>query len=379
MAEMVAGRECSTNVIVSTGPDVCLTPVGGSMVPVPYSSVAFLGESERLSSTVLDNGHPDFNLNSRTCTSTGHEAGTGAGIVVPGYQGQAFVQNASPTVFTDGWAGTRHRDPAFINRPDGGATEPWMPRTHYYEMVRERIEGRGGEDSWEHMASEIEEYLESRELEPGTNESAETANGGAMLVVDAEAEPEENPWARREGESGEEYLARLQEAATGRPEDPVQHVQDLQDMWDAMQADPDYQAWMQNIDADVYHDPLSMPGIELNEVASSPYTGHRTLEQAVQVARPVPFSFAGADGNIYSGDNSSYAASQAPYNGLAMRDLLSQEYLRWREQYGEPVEDGPYPYTASPPNNGRAVTIGRLLRGDRDVNPNPGIPLPWNM
>jgi Domain of unknown function (DUF4150) len=120
----VSARKCPSNVIVSTGPDVCLTPVGGGMVPVAYSSIAFLDTAIRYSKSVRNNGKFDFQLNSRTSCSTGHEPGTGKGVIVPGYLGPAHVDVASHFVYSEGWATCSHRDPAWINRPDPGPVEP---------------------------------------------------------------------------------------------------------------------------------------------------------------------------------------------------------------------------------------------------------------
>jgi Domain of unknown function (DUF4150) len=119
----VSARKCASNVIVSTGPDVCLTPVGGAVVPVAYSSIAFLDTAIRYSKSVRNNGKFDFQLNSRTSCSTGHEPGTGKGVVVPGYLGPAHVNVASRFVHSEGWATVSHRDPAWINRPDLAGTE----------------------------------------------------------------------------------------------------------------------------------------------------------------------------------------------------------------------------------------------------------------
>ncbi len=124
MSDRISARRDDSNIIVSTGPDVCLTPMGSAMVPVAYSSVAFMGSSTRVSSSVRCNKRNDFQLNSRVGTSTGHEPGTGKGVKVPGYKGHALVIKASSSVFSEGWATCRHRDPAMINRPGPGATEP---------------------------------------------------------------------------------------------------------------------------------------------------------------------------------------------------------------------------------------------------------------
>jgi hypothetical protein len=120
----VSARKCASNVIVSTAPDVCWTPVGSDVVAVGYSSIAFLDTTVRYSKSVRNNGKFDFQLNSRTGCSEGHEPGTEKGVKVPGYLGPAHVRVAAPYVFSEGWATVSHRDPAWINRPDPGLVEP---------------------------------------------------------------------------------------------------------------------------------------------------------------------------------------------------------------------------------------------------------------
>ena len=66
----ISARKCATNTIVSKGPAVCLTPRGGCMVPVAYSSIAFLNTAVRYSPSVRNNDKYDFQLNSRCATST---------------------------------------------------------------------------------------------------------------------------------------------------------------------------------------------------------------------------------------------------------------------------------------------------------------------
>jgi hypothetical protein len=120
----ISARRHASNVIVSLGPDVCLTPVGSGMEPVCYSSIAFMSTAVRVSTSVRNNGCYDFQLNSRCETSTGHEPGTGRGVNEPGYLGPAHVKTASDFYFTEGFATVSHRDPAWINRPDLGPEEP---------------------------------------------------------------------------------------------------------------------------------------------------------------------------------------------------------------------------------------------------------------
>jgi hypothetical protein len=119
----VSARKCASNTIVSKGPDVCLTPRGSKMVPVPYSSIAFLDTAVRVSTSVRNNGKYDFQLNSRCASSIGTEPGTGRGVKSPGHLGPAHCDVAADYFFSEGYAVVAHRDPAWINRPDLGPQE----------------------------------------------------------------------------------------------------------------------------------------------------------------------------------------------------------------------------------------------------------------
>ncbi|AWN45338.1 hypothetical protein DK419_02550 [Methylobacterium terrae] len=124
MSKPVSGRREGSNLMVTTGPDVCWTPMGGGMVPVAYSCVVDLDGSERVSPDVRNNALKDFQLNTRAVRITGHEPGTGKGVVVPGYKKYSHVRTASSTVFSHGHAVVRDGDPCWINHPDLGPTEP---------------------------------------------------------------------------------------------------------------------------------------------------------------------------------------------------------------------------------------------------------------
>jgi len=51
MSVPISARKDGTNIIHCTGPDVCKTPIGSSMVPVPYMSMVTLGGAIRTSKT----------------------------------------------------------------------------------------------------------------------------------------------------------------------------------------------------------------------------------------------------------------------------------------------------------------------------------------
>ncbi len=367
MTDLISGREDGTNVIVSTGPDVCLTPVGSSLVPVAYSSVAFAGDSTRVSPTVLDNECADFHLNSRICTSTGHEPGVGAGVAVPGYQGEAFVQTASPTVFTDGWATTRHRDPAMINRPGTGAVEPQFERTSYYDQIVARIQGRGEAESLDICyASDVEANMPSRDVEPGTNVSVESGNGAAILLTGATAPPEED-LRRQPGETVEEYSERIRPIINGRPDRGPGGVDakltELETIADAVTSDPDFYAWQQGIDPELFHDPLSHPGVFRNELLSRTANGDPASMMAM---RPMmnPYDFIAADGNVYSTNGGPVPIQGShPTGMIANMAALDQRYLRWREEAGLSLPDD---YRLS-------EAIPLMVRADGTIGPRTGM------
>ncbi|MFS8180629.1 PAAR-like domain-containing protein [Pseudovibrio denitrificans] len=123
-----SARKDGTNYVYCKAPDVCKTPMGSSMVPVPYMSVAFFGTSARTSRTVRNNGKQDFQLNSRATVTTGHEPGTGKGVNVAGHVSHSHVKAGHKTVYSEGYSVIRDGDPALINRPGPGGTEPRRSR-----------------------------------------------------------------------------------------------------------------------------------------------------------------------------------------------------------------------------------------------------------
>lgn len=72
-----SGKEA---MIVCLAPDVCLTPIGSSMVPVPYMIVSRLDWSESTVSNTSFAGQQAFTMASRTNKVAGNEAGKGGGV-----------------------------------------------------------------------------------------------------------------------------------------------------------------------------------------------------------------------------------------------------------------------------------------------------------
>lgn len=101
--ENTAARHSGASVmIICLAPDVCLTPIGGVMVPIPYMIVSSLDWSTKTISNTEFTAQKAFTMASRTNKVTGDEPGTGGGISsgVTGEWCRPKSNNAS--VFVDG-------------------------------------------------------------------------------------------------------------------------------------------------------------------------------------------------------------------------------------------------------------------------------------
>ncbi|MDZ5449888.1 PAAR-like domain-containing protein [Labrys sedimenti] len=123
MSIPISARVDGSHYTHSVAPDVCLTPMGSGMVPVPYNTIAFYDRCDGASRTVRNNGDHDFQINTRPIRCYGHEPGTGKGICVPGYVSHAVIKNGAPFVFSEGWQVVRDGDTGEINRPGRGLVE----------------------------------------------------------------------------------------------------------------------------------------------------------------------------------------------------------------------------------------------------------------
>lgn len=88
--------------IICLAPDVCLTPIGNSMVPVPYMIVSDLAWSERTSANTQFTGEQAFTMDSRTDRVTGNEAGTGGGVKSGVNTGHCRPISKKTSVFVNG-------------------------------------------------------------------------------------------------------------------------------------------------------------------------------------------------------------------------------------------------------------------------------------
>lgn len=101
---------------ISLLPDVCKTPMGASMVPVPYPIVADLSNSMEVAKAVRFNGDPVFLLSeSVVMTVTGNEAGTGGGVTSGVNRGKVRATGSATSVRVEKKYVVRHGDECEMN------------------------------------------------------------------------------------------------------------------------------------------------------------------------------------------------------------------------------------------------------------------------
>lgn len=109
-------RKNSVFKAVSLVPDVCKTPMGPNMVPVPYPVIADLSNSVEVANTVRFNGDPVFLLSDSVVTHvTGNEAGTGGGMTSGVNKGKVRATASSTSVRVEKKYVVRHGDECEMN------------------------------------------------------------------------------------------------------------------------------------------------------------------------------------------------------------------------------------------------------------------------
>ena len=111
-----AARKNGIFIVVNLVPDVCKTPMGASMVPVPYPIVGNLADSLQVITTVKFNGDPAYVLSdSMVPTVTGNEPGTGGGMKSGVNKGKVRATGSSTSVRVAGKYVVRDGDEAEMN------------------------------------------------------------------------------------------------------------------------------------------------------------------------------------------------------------------------------------------------------------------------
>lgn len=122
MADKEATRKISEAILVCRTPDVCKTPMGSSMVPVPYQIISKFETATKTATTVNFTGEPAFNMGSYLPTVIGDEAGVGGGLKTGSHKGKCYPLTHSSSVRVEGQWLVRHDDLFEMNCNSPGNT-----------------------------------------------------------------------------------------------------------------------------------------------------------------------------------------------------------------------------------------------------------------
>ncbi|MEC7761491.1 MAG: PAAR-like domain-containing protein [Pseudomonadota bacterium] len=101
--EHSAARDNGTGAtIMCLAPDVCLTPVGNAMVPIPYMIFSQLSWAVMTAPTVKLTNKQAFTMASRTNKVVGDEPGTGGGVTSGVNRGWCRPRSNHSSVFVEG-------------------------------------------------------------------------------------------------------------------------------------------------------------------------------------------------------------------------------------------------------------------------------------
>lgn len=159
MANQFAARKDGDYKVISMAPDVCLTPIGSSQVPVPYPITIALNSSNNESQNVYFNGNPAFILSSDSVKTQGDEAGTGKGVksgtkgakAEPKDHSSSFKVNGNPVIRVNDQFYMNNKNtigilvhcppPPTDNIQDEGVVEPIeTEELDFFEQLNQRLE-----------------------------------------------------------------------------------------------------------------------------------------------------------------------------------------------------------------------------------------------
>ncbi len=97
-------------------PDVCKTPVGPSVVPIPYPNIGKASDTRNGPKSVTIDGKMPMVKGAKYSTSSGDEAGTAKGIMSSSTKGECEFMMYSFDVKFEGKNVCRLGDPLFHNK-----------------------------------------------------------------------------------------------------------------------------------------------------------------------------------------------------------------------------------------------------------------------
>jgi hypothetical protein len=136
-------RQTGMAYVVSVTPDVCLTPMGATAIPVPYPIIGIFENAALLAMSVRMCGRPTFTTASQVTKVMGDEAGTAGGVASGKNMSICESVTASSTVKAEGNQVLRHGDVLKMNNGNTLGTVIFMPGVGPI-IVGKSSEGGGG-------------------------------------------------------------------------------------------------------------------------------------------------------------------------------------------------------------------------------------------
>ena len=97
-------------------PDVCKTPVGPAVVPIPYPNIGMASDTSKGPKSVTTDGKMPMVKGAKYSTSSGDEAGVAKGIISSSTKGECEFMMYSFDVKFEGKNVCRLGDPLFHNK-----------------------------------------------------------------------------------------------------------------------------------------------------------------------------------------------------------------------------------------------------------------------
>ena len=102
-------------VVVSISPDVCLTPVGSAVVPIPYSIVATPSDDSKSCKSVKLGGKRLYNFGTKITKCSGDQPGSKGGVKSGTVGGICEPKGHAPSVHIEGKPAIRNRELFYMN------------------------------------------------------------------------------------------------------------------------------------------------------------------------------------------------------------------------------------------------------------------------
>ncbi len=187
MADKEAARKSGKFLAVCLTPDVCKTPVGNTLVPVPYPITANLSNSRSTSPNVRFGGKQAFILDQSTVSNVkGDEAGTAGGVKSGVNRSKVKPIKGSSSVRINNKPVIRHGDPCEMNNGNtvgriiyqgsgkqafGSFNPPVKPETPAEEQAK--VEKKG---LWSRISDGVHTALDVAGFVPGLGAIPDLAN-----------------------------------------------------------------------------------------------------------------------------------------------------------------------------------------------------------